>query len=324
MSICHRILLIFYGLLLFPLSTAWADSDAPSGLIPQVFLPLIYGPLQATSAIASPAETASTWIIQGSIEYVVQPGDTLASIALDFGRDLTDMACATRSASESLDSLQPGQILSIPALGTVCHVVREGDTLESLAALYGVPLAAIVDNAWNQLSGPPYVLVPGQRLRITGALDPRFIPSTTARSHVTTADRRVGATLPLEAWPYGDGHFIWPIRGIITQGFSNEHRGIDIAADLGDIVVAADSGTVIKAGWNDQGLGYRIVIDHHIDYITLYAHLATVLVREGEVVKKGQPIGLAGATGNATGVHLHFAILDYGIAIDPLNLLPPQ
>ncbi len=324
MSVRHRILLIICSFLLFPLPTVLADSDAPDGLTPRAFLPLISGPQPAATAATPPAEAASTWAIQGSIEYVVQPGDTLTSIAMDLGRDLTDMACATRSAGESLDTLQPGQVLSIPALGTVCHVVREGDTLEGLASLYGVPIAAIVDNAWNQISGPPYVLVPGQRLRITGALDPRFIPQTAANTRGAPADRLVSGNPPSELWPYGDGHFIWPIRGTITQGFSGEHRGIDIAANLGDVVVAADTGTVIKAGWNDQGLGYRVVIDHHIDYITLYAHLAAVLVREGEVVKKGQPIGLAGATGNATGVHLHFAILDYGIATDPLSLLPPQ
>ncbi|MDW8100604.1 MAG: M23 family metallopeptidase [Anaerolineae bacterium] len=304
------------------MSTAQADPDTPGRFVYRVFLPLISGPQSATSTIHTKIHTF--WAIQGSFEYVVQPGDTLISIAIDLGRDLTDMACATRSAGESLDTLRPGQVLSIPALGTVCHVVREGDTLESLAALYGVPVAVIVDNAWNQLSGPPYVLVPGQRLRITGALDPRFIPQPTASPRIARTDRTVSTPLPSELWPYGDGRFIWPIQGTITQGFSNEHRGIDIAADLGDVVVAADTGTVIKAGWNDQGLGYRVVIDHHIDYITLYAHLSAVLVHEGEVVKKGQPIGLAGATGNATGVHLHFAILDYGIATDPLNLLPPR
>lgn len=324
MSIRRRILLLICILLLSPLSTVQAGPDTPSGFTYRVFLPLISGPQLAAPIAASSAEAASAWVPHGSFEYVVQPGDTLISIAVDLGRDLTDMACATRSASESLDTLQPGQVLSVPALGTVCHVVREGDTLESLATLYGVPIAVIVDNAWNQLSGPPYVLVPGQRLRITGALDPRFIPQLTATSHTVPADRAASTPSPAELWPYGDGHFIWPIRGMITQGFSSEHRGIDIAADLGDVVVAADTGTVIKAGWNDQGLGYRVVIDHHIDYVTLYAHLSAVLVHEGEVVRKGQPIGMAGATGNATGVHLHFAILDYGIATDPLNLLPPQ
>ncbi len=312
-----------------PATPVWAEPAEPGVFARRSFLPLVMGAptvlaqRESAAPTTAPPDTAqSGWIEQGPIEYVVQPGDTLASIAIEFGRDLTDMACATRSASEDPSAIQPGQVLSIPALGTVCHIVRAGETVESLASFYGVPVAVIVDNAWNELDGPPYTLHPGQRLRITGALDPRFMHVNEIRPQRERLVRLADNGLPLEEWPYGDGRFIWPIKGPITQRFSVGHRAIDIAADFGEVVVAADTGTVIKAGWNDQGLGYRIVIDHHINYVTVYAHLSTLLVREGEVVKKGQPIGLIGSTGNSTGPHLHFAIRDYGVAVDPLTLLP--
>ncbi len=328
MSLNRRIVLIAICVfLLFPTQYVLAEQATPGTLVPRAFFPLIAKGL-STSVDTSEPQVADApahgWEIQSSIDYVMKPGDTLASVAIEFGRDLADMACATRSASEDPSAIGPGYVLSIPALGTVCHVVRKGDTLESLASLYGVPVEVIVDNAWNELEAPPYVLHPGQRLRITGALDPRFMhPADTAPRQVEPT-RLADNGLPLEEWPYGDGQFIWPVKGPITQRFSAQHRAIDIAADFGTVVVAADTGTVTKAGWNNLGLGYRIVIDHHIDYITVYAHLSALLVREGEVVKKGQPIGLIGSTGNSTGPHLHFAIRDYGILVDPLTLLPPQ
>jgi murein DD-endopeptidase MepM/ murein hydrolase activator NlpD len=86
-------------------------------------------------------------------------------------------------------------------------------------------------------------------------------------------------------------------------------------------VAASDRGVVIRAGWNEQGYGNFVVIDHNIDYITLYAHLTEVLVKEGDIVAQGQIIGTIGSTGNSTGPHLHFEIRDFGRRINPLDLL---
>ena len=87
-------------------------------------------------------------------------------------------------------------------------------------------------------------------------------------------------------------------------------------------VKAADRGKVIMAGWNPTGYGFRVVIDHGIDYVTLYAHLSDIYVKAGDVVGKGQVIGASGANGNITGPHLHFEIHDFGRLTDPLPLLP--
>ena len=97
---------------------------------------------------------------------------------------------------------------------------------------------------------------------------------------------------------------------------------VDLAAPRGTPVYAADTGRVVKAGWSEIGYGYRIIIDHGIDYVTLYAHLSEYYVQPGDIVQKGEIIGRVGSTGNSTGPHLHFEIRDYGYLIDPLLVLP--
>ena len=109
----------------------------------------------------------------------------------------------------------------------------------------------------------------------------------------------------------------------VSQGFRHgKHMALDMATAAGALVVAADTGVVTKAGWLDNGYGYRVVIDHGIDYITLYAHLDEYYVKEGDIVKKGDAIGRVGSTGNSTGPHLHFEVRDYGFLVDPLLVLP--
>ena len=122
-------------------------------------------------------------------------------------------------------------------------------------------------------------------------------------------------------WPYGSGHFTWPVYGWLSQSYRYDHRAIDIAANQGTPVTAADRGVVVRAGWNDQGYGRFVVIDHKIDYVTLYAHLDKLLVSEGDVVGQGQVIATVGSTGNSTGPHLHFEIRDFGSLVNPLELL---
>jgi murein DD-endopeptidase MepM/ murein hydrolase activator NlpD len=122
-------------------------------------------------------------------------------------------------------------------------------------------------------------------------------------------------------WPYGSGVFRWPLAGWLTQGYRYDHRAIDIAAPTGSPVTAADRGVVVRAGWNQQGYGLFVIIDHNIDYVTLYAHLSEVVVAEGQVVAQGDLIGKVGSTGNSTGPHLHFEIRDFGRLTNPLELL---
>ncbi len=122
------------------------------------------------------------------------------------------------------------------------------------------------------------------------------------------------------------GSWTWPCPGhtYITSRAGNRwhpvfggwryHSGIDIAANNGDAVVAADSGTVVACG-ESGGYGNRILIDHGNGYYTLYAHLSAYSVSEGAAVSKGQRIGSVGSTGWATGPHLHFELRNNSGAI---------
>jgi hypothetical protein len=117
---------------------------------------------------------------------------------------------------------------------------------------------------------------------------------------------------------------IWPTQGILSQGFrKNQHEGIDIAGTKGTGILAAAAGTVIKAGWDNWGLGNFIEIKHLNGSVTVYGHNSRLLVIKGQQVKQGQIIAEMGSTGNSTAPHLHFEFYADGrLASNPLSLLP--
>ncbi len=141
----------------------------------------------------------------------------------------------------------------------------------------------------------------------------------------------IAAGLPVPKEPaLGSGHFIWPVNGPVVSGFGMRwhpilggyrmHTGIDIAASYGAPIVASDDGTVIMADWYG-GYGEAIVIAHGNGLSTLYAHCSSMLVSKGMNVQRGQLIGRVGATGYATGPHLHFEIRVDGVPVNPLSRL---
>jgi murein DD-endopeptidase MepM/ murein hydrolase activator NlpD len=137
--------------------------------------------------------------------------------------------------------------------------------------------------------------------------------------------------------------FIWPEpNATITQGFGptpfafeppylsypHFHTGLDLADVIGTPVQAADDGVVVLVGSSivggqQVGYGNYVVIAHTDGLATLYGHLALPLVKVGDKVKQGQPIGLEGSTGNSTGPHCHFELRVDGQFIDPTPFLPP-
>jgi murein DD-endopeptidase MepM/ murein hydrolase activator NlpD len=176
------------------------------------------------------------------------------------------------------------------------------------------------------------------------ALAPRTVPAGDA---LTTANRptfsrrpsasvRIPPSNPGRPLPSGTLAALRsqrPVRGPITSDFGARrsfwrkqfHTGIDIAASRGTTVRAPMGGTVTVAGWRG-GYGKTIIIDHGGEFRTLYGHLSRVGVRRGQRVESGAAIGATGASGNASGPHLHYEILAKGRPINPrgLGASPPR
>ena len=126
-----------------------------------------------------------------------------------------------------------------------------------------------------------------------------------------------------------DGELCWPLPGhtYISCHFgevdafgSAGHRGTDIPAPEGTPILAAHSGTVLVSGWNDS-YGNQVLLDNGAGLSTRYAHMTQTAVTAGEAVTAGQVIGYVGSTGDSTGNHLHFEVMQGGVRVDPLSLV---
>jgi murein DD-endopeptidase MepM/ murein hydrolase activator NlpD len=121
--------------------------------------------------------------------------------------------------------------------------------------------------------------------------------------------------------PSGPIRLLHPLHAIEGDGFGypggRRHDGIDYPAPYGTAVGAAGVGTVISAGWNSGGYGNLVIVQHRLGYQTYYAHLSRFAVSSGSHVAGGVRIGYVGATGHATGPHLHFELRHNGVPINP-------
>ena len=130
----------------------------------------------------------------------------------------------------------------------------------------------------------------------------------------------------------GDGTLQWPLPGHTyischfgeVDAFGNAgHRGTDIPAPEGTPILAAHSGTVLVSGWNDS-YGNQVLLDNGAGLSTRYAHMTATAVTAGETVTAGQMIGYVGSTGDSTGNHLHFEVMQNGARCNPLSVVNPQ
>ena len=130
----------------------------------------------------------------------------------------------------------------------------------------------------------------------------------------------------------GDSTLQWPLPGHTyischfgeVDAFGNAgHRGTDIPAPEGTPILAAHSGTVLVSGWNDS-YGNQVLLDNGAGLSTRYAHMTKTAVTAGETVTAGQVIGYVGSTGDSTGNHLHFEVMQNGVRCNPLSVVNPQ
>jgi LysM repeat protein len=258
------------------------------------------------------------------LTYLVQRGDTASSIAERFGLKPETILWGNEGLSTDAGNLQVGLELTILPVDGILHTVREGDTLESLQAIYDVPAEAIVELPANGLAGEETpTLVAGQKLIVPGATKEVAWVEPGPRVLVGLGRRSPGFySGPLVF--SGTGTFLWPVSPIrITQGYWYGHPAVDLDTYPGQAVYASDSGTVIYSDWDSTGYGNLIIVDHGNGLWTYYAHNQANLVRAGDGVLQGGQIAESGSTGNSTGDHLDFRIrLAEGGFLNPVDFLP--
>lgn len=242
--------------------------------------------------------------------YIVESGDTISSIAVKFGLAPETIVWSNPELEDNPDLLSIGQEVTILPVDGIYHQVGGVDTVETIASTYKTEPEKIINQPLNNLDPQNPVIQAGQWLIIPDGVKP-FVPRTVIAYSGPTPDNAIAGT----------GIFGWPATGSISNGYYNWHPGIDIAAWIGAPVLAADSGYVVVAGW-DNAYGYHIVLDHGNGFQTLYAHLNSYYVNAGDNVAKGVQIGEMGNTGNSTGPHLHFEVRHGTVQRNPSGFLP--
>ena len=248
------------------------------------------------------------------LEYDVQEGDTVSSIAEKF--QVSEDTIRWQNDLESKNQIKVGQTLEILPIAGMAHKVQKGDTVYSIAKKYDTSPQGIVDFPYNTFTNDEtFELAVGQVVVVPDGIKPE-------EKVYWSASTRVRQITPDAGTVVASGSFVWPASGQISQRFTWYHKGIDIANKTAPNILAADSGTVVVAGWTDgYGYGNRVLIDHGNGYRTLYGHLSRVYVVPGQTVARGAAIGKMGSTGRSTGVHLHFEIISNGSYLNPLGVL---
>jgi len=226
-----------------------------------------------------------------------------------------------------------------PAPGT--YVIKPGDTLIRIGLETGQNWRDIA--RWNDLDNPN-VLEVGQALRVvppeaqpgmavaqpvtsSSRPDMRPLPPTGTAPPATTAPPVALAPAPApapEATTAGGLNWLWPAAGPVLAGFDEARsKGLAIGGQAGDPVVAAADGRVVYAGSGLRGYGNLVIVKHDAVYLTAYAHNQALLVKEDQVVRRGQKIAEMGSS-DAQRVQLHFEIRRQGKPVDPARLLPAR
>ena len=254
----------------------------------------------------------------------------------------------TRIASSvpSAVAVPPGPPRSALAPTVAVHVVAPGETLHSIARLYHKPVLVLA-KANNippdtQLRIGARIVIPDAHaatLAVPPAPRVEALTPPPVSQNFATADSPHSARVVTPAGPAGQEGplksaepagalqaFRWPARGRIITGFGPQpnglqNDGINLAVPEGTPVKAADDGVVAYAGNELKGYGNLVLVRHSNGFVTAYAHASEVLVKKGDVVKRGQVIAKSGQTGTVTSPQLHFEIRKGSVPVDPAQYL---
>lgn len=309
--------------------------------------------LQNSTAVSYQASQTTT---AGPDQYRVVKGDTLYSIAFRYGLD--HLTLADINNIKPPYNLAVGQVLTLKlkASAPKAYVVQKGDTLYSIARKHNqsVPVLASVNNI-----DPPYNVHVGQKIYLSReeaagakdaaankdnmvvpvagqqvasnnkpANDSKSTASKPASSSQNTANSQVAASknpvINSKTRKVSGVTWSWPTTGRVVEKFSTAeqgNKGLDIEGKLGQAIFSAADGQVVYSGNALRGFGNLIIINHSNEFLSAYAHNETLLVKEGQKIKRGQQIARMGNT-DASSVRLHFEIRYRGQSVNPINYLP--
>jgi lipoprotein NlpD len=242
--------------------------------------------------------------------HTVRKGDTLYSIALDYGLDYRELAQWNGVTEASVIAVGQQLRLSPPAGAAPAAAPLKTAPVVQGQPLDGAPVAAAESIVKSE---PRAVRAPysDQTYAQMASLKPGPSPGDESRAPIGPGGE--------ESVAWG-----WPASGKVIATFSDgtNQRGISIAGKLGQPIFASAAGRVIFSGTGIRGFGKLIVIKHNNTFLSVYAHNSELLVKEGQNVAKGQKIAEMGSS-DSDQVRLHFEIRRLGKPVDPMKLLPP-
>lgn len=207
--------------------------------------------------------------------------------------------------------------------------VKKGDTLLRIALDHGQSYKDLVQ--WNNLANPNQIEV-GDLIMIKAPAGSKVAAkpiekkspvdsnkADTGKADTSKTDTKADDNKPEMVAEPGI-RLSWPAKGKVTQDFSESNKGINIAGKLGEPVTAAADGKVVYAGNSLRGYGNLVIVKHDNTYLTAYAYNKTLLVKEGDIVKKGQKIAEMGDT-DTNAVQLHFELRVNGKPVNPTPYL---
>lgn len=273
-------------------------------------------------------------------EHIVQPGDTLSSLARKYNMTINELRAMNPDVKndviydgEPLMVQRPQPFLRVKVVRTVQYTEKIDYTTEkeydnTKLVTYERVKVKGVEGSQNVTAEITYVdgvqqsktilsiEVTKQPVTKVVVVGTKKVTNSSGGS-ITVGD---GITTGSMLWPV-------PICRNMSRGWRYGHYAIDICNGpvtvMGKPFIAADGGTVVFAGWNSGGYGYMVKIQHANGLQTLYAHCKTLYVVTGQKVTRGQTLGLIGSTGRSSGPHLHFEVIKNGARQNPLNYVSP-
>lgn len=271
---------------------------------------------QATVPLPAATTQVARQAQQDALVHVVRPGDTLIGIARQYGQNFNDLVVWNDLMDPN--QLKVGQAIRI-APGADLPQPAEAPAVATPIAITPIPVGGGAVDAAPVKHEPRGGRQPYSD-QAWAAVNPAAQPAPIPPASPT------GATAVVSA----DSAWLWPADGqVITKfdetknGGETPNKGIDIAGNPGDPVIASAQGKVVYSGSGLRGFGKLVIISHDDDYLTAYAHNQALLVKEGDEVQRGQRIAELGST-DADRPKLHFEIRRQGRPLDPLQFLPAR